>query len=174
MIVNIYVAFLAGLLFVVILPILFFVILKNESKLLKFCAIIYMVCYFVLLFVGVTSTINFDKSSVIINLAFDGEWFSPNFVLFGGGIVNSLINLVMFFPLGLLVYSFSKKKKFLKTILLALILSIIIETLQWILPISRNTELLDVLLNTISGVISALTFKFLTTTLFKNIQNENS
>ena len=68
----------------------------------------------------------------------------------------------MMFPVGFLVYIFSKKHRFIKTILIALILSFVIEFYQFMLPISRTTELTDLLFNGLSGIISAIYCYFLT------------
>jgi len=82
-----------------------------------------------------------------------------------------LINLFMLFPIGFIVYVFSKDKPFLKTIIITLLVSLIIETLQFVLPIHRNTEILDIILNFLSGVISASYCHLLSKLKFKKTQH---
>ena len=61
----------------------------------------------------------------------------------------------MLFPIGFIVHVFCKNHKFLKTILYSFLISLFIENYQFILPISRTTELTDLLFNTLGGVLSA-------------------
>ena len=67
----------------------------------------------------------------------------------------------MLFPIGAFVLSQTQKKTLLKTILTALLVSVIIEFLQFALPINRTTELFDIVLNTLSGVIGYAYFYLL-------------
>ncbi len=141
--------------FGIALPPIIIVLLKKHRKILNLLVIISAVLYFSFLFVGTTFKIQYSYPNVSFVPSFDKPWLSMNFIAFGFGKINIISNLILFLPLGFIVYTFAKKHRFLKTILLAFVLSISIEILQWILPVSRNTEILDVLLNTLSGTISA-------------------
>ncbi|GAB3059417.1 VanZ family protein [Salinicoccus sesuvii] len=74
-------------------------------------------------------------------------------------IINSIgMNILLFVPFGLFMYLFTKNE-FLTTII-ACLFSIIIETLQYILPIGRITNIDDVILNT-SGAILGMVVGFI-------------
>ena len=71
------------------------------------------------------------------------------------------------FPIGFFIYSNLKKSQFKRTIILSILLSITIEIYQTILPVYRNTELLDIFLNGFSGLFSVIFFKFIEKMRFK-------
>ena len=146
----------------VVLPTVILIMLKKHKKALKITAIIFAVVYFILLFIGTTFKFKFKSDFVLINADFSGDWFSMRFLPYSFATRNVLINLAMMFPIGFLVYIFSNKNRFLKTILYAFLLSLFIEFYQFMLPISRTTELTDLLFNTLSGMISAIYCYFLT------------
>lgn len=156
--INLYFGIIVGLIFVIVLPILIFIFLFKHKKLFNFFTTLYFICYFVSLFILTTAQIKFSNSLVFINLAFNDNWFSPKLIIFGGGTFNIFINIIMFFPLGLLTFWVNKKDKFISTIIFSFIISVFVETMQLILPINRTTELFDIILNTISGIISAFSF----------------
>ena len=139
----------------IVIPTILVFVLKNHQKALKIIAIIFSVLYFACLFVGTTCTLDIDFKTVNIGFDFTEKWCSIDFLLADFGFGNMLVNLSMFLPLGFIVYTFSKNKPFIKTIIFALALSLFIELYQFILPIYRNTELTDPLFNTISGLVSA-------------------
>ena len=144
----------AFLLMVVVPTILVFA-LKNHQKALKITTFIFACIYFVVLFIGTTCVLNIDSNTTKISFDFTKDWFSIDFLWFDFRLGNMFINLSMLFPLGFIVYVFANHKPFLKTILFAFLLSLLIELYQFVLPIYRNTELTDILFNTLSGVISA-------------------
>lgn len=156
--INLYFGIIVGLIFIIVLPILIFIFLFKHKKLFKIFTTFYFICYFVSLFILTTAQIKFSNSLVTINLAFDNNWFSPKLIIFGGGTFNIFINIIMFFPLGLLTFWVNKKHKFIYTIIFSFIISVFVETMQLILPVNRTTELFDIILNTISGIISAFSF----------------
>ena len=160
--ININLAIVLISLFMVVLPTLILIVLKKHQKALKTTAIVFAVVYFVFLVIGTTFKFKINGNFVFIYAEFSHSWFSMKFLPYSFAIRNVLVNLVMMFPLGFLVYIFSNKNKFLKTILFAILLSVIIETYQFVLPISRTTELTDLLFNTLSGIISAVYCYFLT------------
>lgn len=70
-------------------------------------------------------------------------------------IINSLImNVLLFVPFGFFLYLITRKE-FLTTVAASLT-SILIEALQFILPVGRVTNIDDVILNTIGGIIGML------------------
>ncbi|SDK35628.1 VanZ family protein [Lacicoccus qingdaonensis] len=70
-------------------------------------------------------------------------------------IVNSLLmNIILFIPFGLFLYILTRKP-FLTTVL-ACLMSISIEVLQYVLPIGRISNIDDVILNTLGGIIGML------------------
>lgn len=155
MTINLHFAILIAIMFCFIIPTFLMIFLKKHHKALKICAGVLFCVYLGLLFIGTTATINIKNSNLIINLNFNEPWFSLDFDWFETSKTNVLINLFLLFPLGFVVYTFSEKHQFLKTVLFSLLLSIIIELYQFILPVHRNTELSDIIFNTLSGVISA-------------------
>lgn len=166
--INLYLAFALAFLLMVAIPTTLVFALKNKPKVLKPIIAIMSIIYLCFLFIG-TLTL-FGKSGDTITFTFNfssTHWFSSYFIWGSFGKLNILINLLMLFPVGYIVFTFAKKHKFLKTILAAFLLSITIELLQFILPICRNTEILDIALNTISGVISA-TYCWLLSKISKN------
>ena len=155
MIINLKLAIIVTIFCMLILPTILFVLLKNKPKALKICAAVLFAVYLVFLFIGTTASISLKSGNVYIAFNFDKEWFSMDFSWFGLTKINTLINLFLLFPVGFVTYVFSNKHQFLKTILFSLAISLIIETYQFVLPIHRNTEVSDVIFNTLSGLISA-------------------
>ena len=143
-------------LFIFIFPIVFCFVLSRHQKLLKILAIICFIVYLFVLLFGTLCTIKIDYPNITFSLQFNSTWFSMYFTAFNFDFVNVVINLAMFLPIGFFVFSITKKYRFLKTILISLSLSLLVETLQWILPVVRNTEILDLILNVLSGILSFL------------------
>ena len=70
-------------------------------------------------------------------------------------IINSIgMNILLFVPLGMFLYIFTKSE-FLTTVL-ACLFSIFIEFLQYMLPIGRISNVDDVILNTVGGIIGMI------------------
>jgi len=159
---NINLIIILAFILMVVLPTIILIMLKKHKKALKITAIFLAVVYFVLLFIGTTFKFKIKGDFVLINADFSHEWFSMRFLPYSFAPRNVFINLAMMFPVGFLVYIFSKNRRFLKTILFAFLLSIFIEFYQFLLPVSRTTEITDVLFNTLSGIISAVYCHFLT------------
>lgn len=160
--VNIYLGIAVAFMFCLIIPTILVFLLKKNEKALKITTIIFLSIYLILLFVGTTAELGYNGTTATFKIVFNKSWFSPSFMLFGTGSLNLLVNIFLLFPVGFVTFVFSKKYKFLKTILFAFALSLLIETYQIVLPIYRNTELGDIILNTISGVISAVYCTILT------------
>lgn len=70
-------------------------------------------------------------------------------------LINSvLMNIVLFVPAGFFLYIIIRKE--LLTTIFCLTLSIFIETMQFLLPIGRITNIDDIILNSIGGVAGTL------------------
>lgn len=156
MTINLYFALTLVVFFMLILPTTLVFALKHKPRTLKWSISILFVIYLFLLFVGTAGKVSLKNNTLNIYFNFSGNWFSLYFLWFSFSKTNALINLFLLFPVGYLVYTFCEKHKFIKTILLALAISLFIEIYQWVLPIHRNTELSDILFNTISGLVSAI------------------
>lgn len=159
--INLYLLGIISIIVLIILPILIFEATNRNQLLRKKLMFIFSVFYFVLLIAGTICKIDNDYPYLIFSFDFTQPWFKIKFMLFNFGISNILINLGMFIPLGYIVVTFSPKKYFFKTIILSFLFSIIIELYQWILPITRDSEIGDIILNCLSGVMSACWCKIL-------------
>lgn len=159
--INIYLASLTMFFLMVIVPPVVLFFFKNKPKTIKIITIILGIVYAVLLIIGTTAKVYMNGANVVISYPNSDKWFSLHFAIFNTGKANILVNLALLFPVGLIVSVFSKNRRFVKTILISLVISILIELFQFILPIHRTTELADVILNTLSGLLSALYCKLL-------------
>lgn len=158
---NTIIIFVLAFIFMAILPVVLSFALKNHQTALKITTIVLSCIYFVALFIGTTCDISISLNKTTIEFDYTHSWFTIDFLVYDFDLDNILINVFMFFPLGFIVYTFAKTKHFSKTIILALILSLCIELIQFVLPIHRYTELTDILFNTLSGLISAFACKLL-------------
>ena len=158
-----------ALFLMIIFPTILLIALKNHKRVLKICTIILSLIYFTLLFIGTTFKVTVLNGNLVIKPNFTQNWFSLRFVMHNFSTTNILVNLALLLPIGFITYIFCKKHKFLKTILFAFLISCFIEFYQFALPVARGTELTDILLNTFSGVISAMyCFALEKCGLFKN------
>lgn len=158
---NTILLFIIAFLLLFVAPIVLSFKLKNNQKALKITAIIFACFYFIALFIGTTCEIDIDIYKTTISFDYTKNWFDINFLIYDFDFDNILINLSMFFPLGFIVYVFFEKNPFFKTLIFSICLSLFIELYQFILPISRFTELTDLVFNFLSGLISAYVCKFL-------------
>ena len=140
----------------VVAPTVLVFALKKHQKALKITTIVFACIYFVCLFIGTTCKLNISADKVTVAFKFTEPWFSIDFLFLDFSLKNMFVNLVMMFPLGFIVYVFTNKKPFIKTVIFALCLSLFIELYQFILPIYRNTEITDIIFNVLSGLVSAV------------------
>lgn len=91
-------------------------------------------------------------------------------------IINNIgMNIILFIPFGFFIYLITEKE-FLTSIL-GCLLSISIETLQYVLPLGRTTNIDDVILNvvgTLIGILIAYFFKKIEIFIFGYISRDNS
>ena len=143
---NFYSFIILGFIFVIIFPL---IISKLNKKILWK---IYFFIYFLLLLIGVFSFIKFDYQTIkfflLIDTSYTKSWSIASFDHFG-----ILVNLFLLFPLGVSIPHFNRKLSFAKIGGIGLFTSTSIEILQFILPIVRYPELLDIINNTFSVIL---------------------
>ena len=159
--INLYLFLFICFISLIILPLTILYFTKKKLKWRKILMIIFSCFYFIILLLGTICTIDNQYPSLLFYFDFSGKWFSIQFLFFNFSLSNILINIGMLIPIGFIIFSFTKNKTFQKTILTAILISISIEIYQWILPIKRDTEIGDFLMNTLSGIISAISCKLL-------------
>lgn len=79
-------------------------------------------------------------------------------------IINNLIlNIVLFMPFGffMTIRMSRKKQAILKTLLLGLLLSLLVEMFQYVLPIDRAADIDDIILNTLGTFLGGVIGKVL-------------
>ncbi len=154
----------------VILPLLLFVFCKNE-KIVKNVFSILALFYFLLIIIGVFFNIQLGKKIFILPFQkienLDKRF---DFSLLSRDILDFIINICMFIPLAFLLYPLFKSRPILKTIIFCTSLTITIEIMQLILPISRSPQLLDIIVNVLSCFIGIAFYKLLEI-LIKNRKN---
>ena len=122
---------------------------------------ILLALYVVILFIGVTAHITIDGNILHVDYAFVKEWGDKD--MFWGfdnlTFVDVALNLLMLIPIGAYIASSDKHRKVVHTILIAclvgMIISLSIETLQYILPVDRTVQFSDTVFNTISAGLGA-------------------
>lgn len=180
---NIYFALLWAGMFLFFLP-SFYMLKIKDKRLIKKTAKIYLVLYVLALLVGTLAEIGKVGNYFYAKLIFDKPWVNASFLIANLSFDNVLINVFMFFPLGFYIYEFSSQKlllvcdgknlknsqnikiytyshSFILTILISFLASLFIEIYQLILPVYRNSELADIVFNTLSGTVSATYFEIL-------------
>ncbi len=140
----------------IIIPFFVFQFARN-SKIGKIITIVSLVTFCVVLFFGITSKLTFIEEKVLIELDYSSDWCSKtiNFSLTNIMSTDFIINITMLIPIGLSLFYLMKCsnwKKFDIIFVIGLVTGILLETIQFILPVPRSVELSDVLLNTISTV----------------------
>ena len=160
--INIFITGIMMFVLMVLVPPIILLFLQKHPKTIKIITIILAVIYAILLIIGTTARVYVSGTNLVIRYPNSADWFSMHFAVFNKGKANILVNLALLFPIGPVVYVFSKSHPFLKTVLISFAISLIIETYQFILPIFRTTELADLILNTISGTLSAIYCEILT------------
>ncbi len=158
--------------FFLILPTALILLCFYKKKALKIVCAFFFLLYFVFIMILVLGQINISKTSVTVSLKPNAQWFSLRFLVGSFEIKNILYNLAMMFPISFFVFCFASKKVFIKTIVLSFCFSLFIEFCQFVLPFARYTELLDLVLNTISGVLGYLYF-YCVVCVFYKLQNKN-
>lgn len=159
--INLWLAISLIILLELIVPTILCLTLKNKPLSLKVCTIILAVLFFAFLFVGTTAEVTLKNNIIKVNYVFTDSWFDFKIKFGSTSISNIMVNIVLLFPVSYIVFVFSKTNYFAKCIFFAFVVSLIIETYQWVLPIPRGTEIIDLILNTLCGVVSYLYCKLL-------------
>lgn len=129
------------------------------------CYIILLVKIFFLSRVSIGELFNshrmYDRSVNLIPFKSIGEFISgssANLKRFAFG--NVVGNIFVFIPLGVYVLLFKSNKRVINNLLLIVILSLIVELIQWLLSIG-TADIDDIILNSIGGFIGILAYKLL-------------
>lgn len=151
--INLKLAYIITFIFLFIVPIVI-ELLKRK----KFLIITYLIIFLLALFLGVFTNVKIGSDSVSFSLLITNHWFNTsNFTIAYFSTFAILVNLFLLFPFGYIYPSLSKKKvKFYQVLLAGFILAFSIEFLQFVLPIVRYPEVLDVINNTISVILGYL------------------
>ena len=139
-----------------ILPLVLIFIVTNKRKLVGKAKIL-LALYSILIVIGVFTKVVVTKNMVTITLDFSSGWLNKHIKwgIDGLNVIDAIINLIMLIPVGIALYIFYEDTKPLKYIIFialigGLIIGLVIEVLQFILPCTRSVQLTDVILNAIS------------------------
>lgn len=154
--INLILAIVLFIIFVILLPSVAIFILINKKQLLKIFGIVFFILYLIVLGSLVFGDVSFKNGNLILKFTTNTKWFNMYFVWGSFTKSNLLLNIIMLFPVGAFVLALNTKHSFIKTIVFSFVISFTIEVLQFVLPIQRTTEVLDILLNTLSGILGYL------------------
>ncbi len=137
--------------------------MKFKNKLPKVLLGIYIILISWIVLFKMQFNFNYLPYIRSINLIPFGESVIINGKIYFGEIIN---NLIVFIPVGLYIGMIWKDKNFIKKVIPILSLTLIYETLQYILHIGA-TDITDIIMNTLGGVIGILIINCLYK-IFKN------
>ena len=118
--------------------------------------------YVLVLLIGVTGHVVFDGNVVHVDYLFTKEWGNKDMSWGFAELswIDFALNILMLIPIGAFIASGQKKRKVWQTIMLAclvgMLVSLGIETLQYILPVERSVQFSDTLFNTVSAGLGAI------------------
>lgn len=138
-------------------------ILHNLLLYLFFC--VYVLILFAFLFLKITSfqSVNFIPFRTIF------EYLSGDMLAQAFAPSNIIGNIVLFFPLGIYFTLFNPNKKLSINVAMVALVSIFVEIMQFLFKVGA-TDIDDVILNTLGGLIGVLIFKLLNKILKQKIQ----
>ncbi|MBE7082511.1 MAG: hypothetical protein E7378_02380 [Clostridiales bacterium] len=143
----------------VILPLIFRLGFENKKWARVLCVLLFVIYVGIMLCLTL-GEVGFGKV-VTINLKADHPWCNKTIHFFDASIFSwrdALINFAMLTPVG--IFLWKSKRSWWKNLLIALLGGLIfglsIETLQFILPISRTVQVQDAVFNGISSMLGAL------------------
>lgn len=140
-----------------ILP--FLLLLIRNGKKRNIFVFISFAIYLVVLAIGVFGQIDYIEKGVKIGFVFGNKWGGKNIdytfsVLSGHDII---FNIVMLLPLGIFIEYILRNKPYGKRIFCLVVFGFLcgalIETMQYILPITRTVQVSDAIFNMISTII---------------------
>jgi len=168
--INLYIAIVFIIFFYLIYPILMFKLIKNR-RVLKIIGIVSFFIYILILCCLVFGEVIIKDNFILLNIKTSYVWFKLNFIIANFAKLNVIYNLIMLFPVAAFVFSITKKRVLLKTIIISFLISFLIELFQFILPVDRTTELFDLLTNTVSGIIGFFYYNLFFKSLKKGQEN---
>ncbi len=142
--------------------------LKHVTTHVVLFAVLLFYCFILVrltLFKYITLADLFDPSRLFVRTAnlipIKGTilYFNGN-ISFFVACANVFGNIALFIPLGIYVHLFRKNKGILSSVIFVMLISIGIETVQYIFGIGA-TDIDDVILNTLGGFIGVLVYKFI-------------
>ena len=145
--------------FYLIVPFLILLFVKNKRR-RKILVITLLIVFSVCLLIGVIG--NFYTKDGIYNVYFDFNYISPKSVqwnILENSLGDMLINIIMLIPVGIAIVGLcadNKKRMLILLFTIGFVIGLIIETLQYILPINRAIQLADVLWNGVSVLLGGL------------------
>ena len=174
MYINLKLAIVLIVFFFIFYPLIIIFCFRKNLKVLQIIAKLSFIFYLVLVSILVFGDVGVKNNLFFVRLIADVPWFTLDFCIASFSKSNILYNLIMMIPISAFVYAnsnileinskdFVKNQKIiiLKTILVSFAISLFIEVFQFILPVSRTTELFDLVTNTFSGVLGYVFFFFL-------------
>lgn len=149
-----YVCLAAGLL--LLMPICFFIFKRNIDRTARFCAVEAAALYFAFVIAITLSengtsrgSVNLIPFSGILIHTDSGSFFHKEYFL--NYLAQSGANLLLLFPIGIMLQFFGEVRGTMRQAILALAIggavSVVIEFLQFVLPIGRVFDVDDIILN---------------------------
>ena len=150
-----------------IFPIALFLRVKRLIRVKKIFVIL-AIFYILIVCVGVFTNVSLGKVITIKPFNDLGNANKPfNWEIISKKNTDFVINILMLVPLGFLLGPTFERFAIIKSVAICASFSIIIECMQLVLPIGRNPQLNDIILNTLSGLIGVICFYLLK--LLRNI-----
>lgn len=116
---------------------------RKQNLVLKFGCIVYMlILAWVILCHGTLET---------FNSVFDPDFRSLNFYLYFNG-MESILNMLIFVPLGLYLSVLFEKSALLKKVAMVVATSVLFEIVQYVFAVGA-TDIMDVINNTVGGCV---------------------
>ncbi len=146
---------LCGGILCLILPPIFISTLK--AKPLKTITVVLLLVYCVVLLIGVWGKLDLGWDTCYVTFDWTHEWCAKTIRWDIQSITSFdlIINLIMLIPVGIALYVLLPKHQLLLSLPIGLIIGILIECSQFVLPVYRSVQLSDALLNMISVWLGA-------------------
>ena len=142
MYINIFVALLITILLYIAVPVIFLLVVDNRKIVFRVATTL-IILFMIVLPIFTLGSVSFVGDSVFITIKASGEWCSKaiNWGISLDNSIDVLINIFMLVPIGAYVVvwndHYSYRYSIVKALILGLVVGLIIESLQYILPVSR-------------------------------------
>jgi glycopeptide antibiotics resistance protein len=133
--------------FMFVIPV--FLILSTNKKITFF----YLLIYSLLLSIGVFFNVEFHSNKVFVSIIYTKKWLNNNPSYAFLNPLSIIINILLLFPFGSVLAIIKNNISYRKILVFSLLISFFIEFFQFLLPIRRYPELLDIINNTFSGIL---------------------